>query len=382
LAHGLFDPESWLGQYQREAAMKHRQQATSSTSTQPKLDPPSSSRFRYNVSEPIRIDIPHTDVHIQLHIHGHIPASAHADLQTSTYPSSHQQSNCETALILLKYIAEMGYRPNDLSRAALQAYMQHDYWTALEYYDELSELGLPTAQENAVFVYKQLKKAECSSRHRRVAGDANGTSANNTLSSRYWQLLKQTSFLTEEPVDINEQTLEELLEAYDEYNVDPAAIYDVHAQSVLSPEDDQMLEQDGDDRLAQVVDKETVSSPGKKNKREYVKMLPEDISLQDCEYYFDRMIANRWLQRASLGGREAFRELALLSASSRKRAVTTEALQGGNQSRSDEGDIQSPIEASPLLEAQLYGLAAAMGDAQALVGLGWLLRSGGDGGTN
>lgn len=77
------------------------------------------------------------------------------------FPLFSPEEACQTALPLLKYLSEMFYRTKDLTKAALTAYLKGDLWTALDLYDEAANLGVLSAQENAAFLYEQLKAVEC-----------------------------------------------------------------------------------------------------------------------------------------------------------------------------------------------------------------------------
>jgi TPR repeat protein len=293
LAHALFDPDSWLGQYGRE--QKQRTYQANATLNLDRDDKKVISRFRYNVSEPIIVRIPNTNVNVLL--------------------PNPPQADCRAALPLLKHLSEMGYRPNDLSKAALQTYLQGDYWTSLQYFDELSEFGIDTSQENAVYLYKQLKPLECSSE--------------NSTRARLLHILRssKTNMVKIEERSLLADWLAD--EAGDNFDIGTKGNHD----------------------------------SGEPTGDSYTKVLPPHLSVKECEFYFDRMIANRYMQAASLGNQEAIRELAVIASTSST---------GGTH----------PVESNATLAAYLYALAAARGDVQSLVGLGWLLRSGGDGEFN
>jgi hypothetical protein len=94
LAHALWDPESWLATYARE-----RDYVLRSGWNEVIIE--SSMRWTYNSSEPIKIFLPNFVV-------------------TLPCPLGVSQ---ETALILFQYLSTFGTRVNDVSEAALDAYV-------------------------------------------------------------------------------------------------------------------------------------------------------------------------------------------------------------------------------------------------------------------
>jgi TPR repeat protein len=92
--------------------------------------------------------------------------------------------SCEAALPLLKHIAEMSYRPKDVTSQALKKYIKGyipvrdtgsslsftafarflflgDYWAALRLYEEAADLGVSAAQENAAYLIEKMAPTEC-----------------------------------------------------------------------------------------------------------------------------------------------------------------------------------------------------------------------------
>jgi len=159
LAHGLADPESWLAQYGRQEEAKERARASfilehpgeelpqklkeTNDSSSSSSDNVVTSQWKYNKSESITITLP---------------------LEIVALPKQlGRGSPCVPALQLMKHISDYNYRSNDVTRAALDAYLEGDLWLALELYDEAADLGVPSAQENAAFLYEELAKRECAS---------------------------------------------------------------------------------------------------------------------------------------------------------------------------------------------------------------------------
>ena len=68
---------------------------------------------------------------------------------------------CQAALPLLKHIAEMSYRPRDLTARALKEYLRGDNWAALTHYEEAADLGVRAAQENAAYLLEKMLPSEC-----------------------------------------------------------------------------------------------------------------------------------------------------------------------------------------------------------------------------
>jgi TPR repeat protein len=380
LAHGLFDPESWLGQYGREEAAKkilaekevRRKKAlegkdsTSKDQDSPTPEPiqspvptdPSAGfegtsklkdkpKWVYNSSEPISVVLP--TVVVQL-----------------PHPL---RSSCEAALPLLKYIADMGYRSNDLTKGALDAYLEDDLWTAVDMYDEAAALGVDFAQENAAYLYSALRRKEC------------------------------------------------------------AGLDDPSSDKHVLPGGGSGSDNEGAkiDASAASTSPQTSTTPTSTTLRS---VLP-DLSREQCERYFDRMTAHRWLQLASSGDYLAYRELAdrILKEGSRgmpanaassvygfgflakiwqfiDTMVSASVATGKTVSRpgrlhftevkDDEMNTQSntkydsdrhsfqretknPIlQKNETLAGMLYGAAASVGDVQSLMSLGWMLYGNGD----
>ncbi len=152
LAHGLYDPESWLAGYGRESTyvemhgldklVPHARAEYSSSTTL--FEPISGTQWMYNKSEPFRVQLPVGVVELPV------------PLGTG--------DGCAAALHLFKHLAFMSYKPNDLSRAALEEYLEHfdpRNGESLKLYDEAADLGIPHAQENSMYLYKLLRETEC-----------------------------------------------------------------------------------------------------------------------------------------------------------------------------------------------------------------------------
>ena len=254
LAHALFDPESWLGHFSRVEKRKHRKESKDRLlSSDPSLKDihfktttgdinetnsnKTISRWRYNTSKPIFVELP-----------GIPPVQLPYPLRPS----------CQAALPLLKYISEMGYRTNDLNRAALSSYLEGDLWEALQYYDELADMGVTFGQENSVFIYKQLRRQECDGKQSQM--------------TRSLLLASQSAA------------------EYLQSNGPSHSLESLHNASMDDFNHEFTISGSSDDTNA-------------------AKHLP-NLTRTACFYYFDRMIAQRLLQESNLGGRIAYRELA------------------------------------------------------------------------
>ena len=132
LAHALYDVESWLGQYEQDLPM---------------LEVWETGWERLPELEPVFVELPGFRLPIPLRV------------------------DCSTALPLLKRIAEHIFYVNDLSTAALDAYTAGEDEEALLLYDELSELGVEWAQENAAVLHDSMGRDTCAE-HRSLASSA------------------------------------------------------------------------------------------------------------------------------------------------------------------------------------------------------------------
>ena len=188
LAHGLFDPDSWLHHFDRQVRVRRKQKqlvraaslsSTSNSSSflsdreidlqilvemdgsldinsgfskadrQAKKKQTSSQKdvlpswlnYDPGAGEPLVLHLPERDVILP----SPFPAQRRVGEAELERDRSYE-SSCEAALPLLKHIAEMSYRGRDLARAALKAYMKGDSWTALDLFDEAANLGLQSAQ--------------------------------------------------------------------------------------------------------------------------------------------------------------------------------------------------------------------------------------------
>ena len=76
------------------------------------------------------------------------------------FPLGSTEGACESALLLLKYLADMSYRTKDVSRRAIDEYIRKDYWSSIELLEEASNYGVKSTQENAAYLYEKLMKEE------------------------------------------------------------------------------------------------------------------------------------------------------------------------------------------------------------------------------
>lgn len=345
LAHGLYDPESWLGQFGREQRLKLLQeeeekerlngagvgvplaatgptspsstesnaQAKSAKASKNSTSTPTSTasskkgstanskwkpragveyeeyQWKYNASEQILVMLPE----------GYVPL-----------PFPVLSSSCKAALPLLKHLAEMHYRTNDVMRQALAAYLDGDLWQALELYDEAADLGVQGAQENAAFLYGELKRKQCVNLVDLPGGGSNRLEVDD--SSTAWLGRKTENGNGNEGDRIVTARLEE-------------------GQSTAS-------------LVAQV---ESIKSTLTQGEQFFPRM-----SRDQCVAYFDRQAARRWIQSANTGDYLARREVADRMLLGRGLSVNvTEA-------------------------ALLYSLSAEQGDVQSLISLGWILQAG------
>ena len=128
LAHGLYDPDSWLNVHARRLIeMERRGIDSTSPHSWPDTSRGRSSKWRYDPAYPLEIMLPSGIVRIPqpLGRGNGIPAAMH----------------------LLKFLSAMSYRINDLLRAGSGAYNNGDDVAALEHFSEAAELGLPRTRE-------------------------------------------------------------------------------------------------------------------------------------------------------------------------------------------------------------------------------------------
>ena len=151
IAHGLYDPDSWLFMFHRRRLQRERD-----TSVTPEEERPQSGRWyqerdklravvsfwRYDPSQPL-------EVFVGLGAAVRIPQPLGSG---NTIPA---------AMHILKHIASMTYRVSDLLRAGAAAYTEHDDMTALEHFSEAAELGLVSAQENAAAILEKMQRTIC-----------------------------------------------------------------------------------------------------------------------------------------------------------------------------------------------------------------------------
>jgi len=72
------------------------------------------------------------------------------------FPLGSTDGACESALLLLKHLADMSYRTKDVSRQAIDEYIKKDYWSSIDLLEEASNLGVKSTQENAAYLYEKL----------------------------------------------------------------------------------------------------------------------------------------------------------------------------------------------------------------------------------
>lgn len=181
MAHALFDSTSWLAQYGRETRLRYRNEAilgamnitsfvdahTATTNTV------SNKQINNNHDDNITSNSSNTTVDIaeelltpsaffsSFHVFRvYLPDGTVVPLP---YPLGSSEGSCEAALPILKFLAEMSYRTKDLTRKALAKYIEGDYLTAVDLYEEGGNLGIKAAQENAAYLYEKISTIECSS---------------------------------------------------------------------------------------------------------------------------------------------------------------------------------------------------------------------------
>ena len=77
------------------------------------------------------------------------------------HPLGATEGSCRAGLQMMKYLSEMSYRTNDLLKTALKELLAGNLWDALELYEEAADLGVLSAQANAVYIYDLLSRWQC-----------------------------------------------------------------------------------------------------------------------------------------------------------------------------------------------------------------------------
>ena len=189
LAMGIYDPDSWLHQYerriQRESMMTHFRNLTKMR--QKMVGSPISSETGdndVNVDDDVYLDTKFMIRRVDKYKRNeerrstrqrknHVPSKRWAyvpgkpiflnlpngleemkfSFPLSETENTNHMSLCHIARELSKHLAEMNANTNKLMKSAVAAYMDQDYYTALDQFDELSELGVAIAHESKIIVY-------------------------------------------------------------------------------------------------------------------------------------------------------------------------------------------------------------------------------------
>lgn len=137
LANGLLDPGAWL------AALHRRSLILNTSAEEPAPDPSAEPRewrvFNYSYGRAMDFSV-----------------GRHRVVLSHPY-----RPGCAAALPLLKHLAEMFLRGRQLSQRAAAAYVSGDLWRAMELADEGADLGIETAQLNALRVYGLIGEKHC-----------------------------------------------------------------------------------------------------------------------------------------------------------------------------------------------------------------------------
>ena len=133
LAIGLFDPDSWLGEFYRDAILHNKSFNRSVPNYSDKYP------FRYSVNGSMQFRIYDSEDRISFEY---------------PYPPSHRDG-----LKIMGYMSEMVHRVKQLKTLGIDAYFYSDYPSALEYLEEAADLGVKSAQMNAVHILEKLRKS-------------------------------------------------------------------------------------------------------------------------------------------------------------------------------------------------------------------------------
>lgn len=160
LIHALYDSRSWLYQFGRENNLKKRNRFYSlhlssennsfenktffeAFQNHVKIEEEVKKLIKFNETEPIRIHLPYDKI------------------VTLPFPIGSRLGSCQAVIPLAKYLSEMSYRPRDLNRVALLHYLLGNKSSAKILYDESSNLGVVSSQENVAWILDELKGEIC-----------------------------------------------------------------------------------------------------------------------------------------------------------------------------------------------------------------------------
>jgi TPR repeat protein len=354
LAHALFDIESWVGHYSRDQELLLRQHAHNLTSEgSPSVVSASENQTEVEVSmdgsgdvvspdgvkdgkEENELQVQDEDDDLEeeenlLHRWGYnattgiqIILSATSEIIRLPQPL---RPDCSVALPLMKYMAEHTYRPNDLTKTGLAAYMEGDLWGALELYEEAADLGISIAQENTAFLYQLVSEKYC-------------PSSSSSSPSSLWHKLQDSNFT------------QSFSQSYDRWKKTLEATFGSSSFFNWKSLDNEINSKLSDDL-------------NRLKYRGYDKLLHHP----SCSDYFHDMAMIRWIQVANSGDVEAIRELA-------------QRYQGIDPSQSL-GQVSAAVSTANRLTvnetkaALLYAIAASEhGDISSIMSLGWYVQNG------
>ena len=156
---GIVDPDSWLQKYirreRRDQLIKSYENYLGNKSHD--LVDIDAAKYLYDMNasgvDPIKVRKhkasarwiykPNTTLYISLPEH-RLPIS----FPIEDSESKNHVSLCEIALTLSKYLSEMSAQTNNAMKFGLAAYLSDDYYTAVSYFEEASELGITVAHDS------------------------------------------------------------------------------------------------------------------------------------------------------------------------------------------------------------------------------------------
>lgn len=141
LARALYDPRSWLGSFSRQQRRLHRDHwLLHNTSLPPPLPPAVANTSSFSSSE-ISLKNKRLRFDESLPMKVFLPDGTRVALP---FPLWAEEGRCEAAIPLLKYLAEMSYRPRDLCREGLEEYLGGRIDKARDLFEEAAHLGYNT----------------------------------------------------------------------------------------------------------------------------------------------------------------------------------------------------------------------------------------------
>lgn len=170
LAHGLFDPESWLHQYIRVQDFKRMNDfeiysKNKSNNILNSKSPPADNTYDNNNNSKDNTNNETDSKEMKFKVlkyNSSQPITVRFDGRMYELPRPFGNGDgCTLSMEIFKYISEYIHKTSELTMSGLSEYLGDNPLAALELYDEASVLGVGFAQDNAVYLYIKLKHQVC-----------------------------------------------------------------------------------------------------------------------------------------------------------------------------------------------------------------------------